>query len=415
MTKIQTIRGLEIIDSRGNPAVFVEMRSNTGEVGIGMVPSGASTGKQEAVELRDGNPRKYHGKGVTRALQNIEKEIAPVLIGKDPRDQLFIDQTMIDLDGTPNKGALGANAILGVSLAAAHLSANVQKKEIYQLFADYLPTLPIPMMNLLNGGAHADNTIDFQEFMIRPVGFTSFKERLRAGCEIYHTLKKILISKGLSTCVGDEGGFAPNLSSPEDALTLLVEAIEVSGYKAGTEVTLALDCAAGFFYEDGFYLTQKKGGSLAKRTSDEQVSYLEYLVRNFPIDSIEDPLDEHDWKGWKRLTEKLGSSIQLVGDDLFVTNVMLLKQGIKQNVANAVLIKPNQIGTLSETLETIHLAKRSHYKTIISHRSGETEDTTIADIAVALATGQIKIGAPCRGERTAKYNRLLYIEKLLNS
>ncbi|MBS0585959.1 MAG: phosphopyruvate hydratase [Verrucomicrobia bacterium] len=413
MTKIQTIRGLEILDSRGNPTILVEMRATNGKIGIGMVPSGASTGALEALELRDKDPTKYHGKGVTKAIWNIENEIAPELIGKDPTDQAKIDRIMLDLDGTPNKTNLGANAILGVSLAAAHLSAAVQEKELFEIFKNGPTILPIPMLNVINGGAHANNSIDFQEFMIRPIGFTTFKERLRAGAEIFQTLKKILEQKGFPTTVGDEGGFAPNLSSPEEVLSLLVDAIVDSGYEPGTEVTLALDCAASFFYEDGYYFVGKKKGSTAKRTSKEQVAYLESLVETYPIDSLEDALDEKDWEGWQFLTQRLSSSVQLVGDDLFVTNPALLKQGIKQNVANAILIKPNQIGTLTETIATVDLAKRYNYRTVMSHRSGETEDTTIADLSVALATGQIKTGAPDRSDRTAKYNRLLYIEKFL--
>jgi enolase len=413
MTKIQTIRGLEILDSRGNPTVLVEMRSTNGKIGIGMVPSGASTGALEALELRDKDPTRYHGKGVIKAIWNIENEIAPELIGKDPTDQAKVDRIMIDLDGTPNKTNLGANAMLAVSLAAAHLSAAVQEKELFEIFKNGPTILPIPMLNVINGGAHANNSIDFQEFMIRPIGFTTFKERLRAGAEIFQTLKKILEQKGFPTTVGDEGGFAPNLSSPEEVLSLLVDAIVDSGYEPGTEVTLALDCAASFFYEDGYYFVGKKKGSTAKRTSKEQVAYLESLVEAYPIDSLEDALDEKDWEGWKFLTQRLSSSVQLVGDDLFVTNPLLLKQGIKQNVANAILIKPNQIGTLTETIATVDLAKRYNYRTVMSHRSGETEDTTIADLSVALATGQIKTGAPDRSDRTAKYNRLLYIEKFL--
>lgn len=412
MTKIKQIRGTEILDSRGTPTLLVVITLENGVIGKSMVPSGASTGIHEALELRDKDPKRFHGKGVLKALHNVENEIAKALIGQDVEEQEKIDQIMIDLDGTPNKSRLGANAILGVSLAAATAAAKSLQQHLFAYLSKETYLLPTPMMNIINGGAHASNLIDFQEFMIRPIGFSSFKEKIRVGAEIFHTLKTLLTQKGFSIAVGDEGGFAPDLQSTEEALSFVVAAIEKAGYLPGKEVTIALDCAASFFYEEGGYLVSKKGKSKEKRSYKDQVDYLISLTNRFPIDSIEDGLAEEDWDGWKLLTEKLQKKVQLVGDDLFVTNPHFLQRGIKENIANAILIKPNQIGTLTETLHTIALAKKHHYKTIISHRSGETEDTFIADLAVATASGQIKTGSLSRSERTAKYNRLLEIEQL---
>ena len=372
-----------------------------------MVPSGASTGMHEAIELRDGDLKRYGGKGVQKAITNIEELIFPELRGEDPCDQEAIDELMIRLDGTPNKGRLGANAILGVSLATARAAANLKEKPLYlyiQEISKGILSFPMPMMNILNGGAHADNGIAFQEFMIRPKRFHLMHERIRVGAEIFVSLKKLLAIEGLSTAVGDEGGFAPHLNSNEEALEFIVKAIEKAGYKAGEDVSIALDCAANFFYADGYYLNDKK-------STEEYIDYLVSLCKKFPIDSIEDGLEEADWNGWKLLTERLGKSIQIVGDDIFVTNPLFLKKGITLGVANAILIKLNQIGTLTETLHTIKMAKENHYRTIISHRSGETEDTFIADLAVGTNAGQIKTGSLSRSDRTSKYNRLLYIEK----
>ncbi len=388
---------LEILDSRGNPTLQVTVQSDGGFIGKAAVPSGASTGEHEAVELRDNDPKRFGGKGVLKAVSNVNGPIAKVLKGKSLFDQKEIDETMIKLDGTPNKQNLGANAILGVSLAVAKCAAASKKLPLYRyLGGPNVNTLPCPMMNIINGGMHADNNLDFQEFMIRPVGAPSFKEGIRYGSEIFHTLKKLLSKKGLATSVGDEGGFAPNLSSHEEAIELILEAITQAGYKPGEEITLALDCAASEFAK--------------KITSIKQTEYLSNLVKQYPIDSIEDGLDQNDWEGWAHLTKVLGDKVQLVGDDLFVTNAKFLARGIKENVANAILIKVNQIGTLTETVETINLAKKHNYKTVISHRSGETEDTTIADLSVAFEMGQIKTGSMSRSERTAKYNRLLEIE-----
>lgn len=414
MSGIQNIQGIEILDSRGNPTVAAIVTLENGVREIAMVPSGASTGMHEAIELRDHDPKRFCGKGTLQAIFNIEHLILPALKGKDPCNQSELDEIMIDLDGTPNKSILGANAILGVSLAISKAAARLMQLPLYQYIrslSNTMLSLPMPMMNILNGGAHADNLIDFQEFMIRPIGFTSMHERIRVGAEIFHALKKLLSQKGLSTSVGDEGGFAPNLASNEEALEYIVKAIEKAGFIPGVDVTIALDCAATFFYEDGYYLTGKKQGSSDKKTSEEYVEYLASLVENFPIDSIEDGLEENDWDGWKLLSEYLGDKIQLVGDDLFVTNPLFLQKGIERSIANAILIKLNQIGTLTETLSTIQMAKSHHYQTIISHRSGETEDTFIADLAIGTGAGQIKTGSLSRSDRNAKYNRLLLIEK----
>jgi enolase len=408
MTKIKKIRGIEILDSRGNPTIYVSITLSNGIIGSASVPSGASTGEHEAIELRDNDKKRYHGKGVLKAIQNIEGPIFKALEGKEIQDQKGIDQTLIDLDGTENKSTLGANAILGVSLAVAQSIALVQNKPLFETISQPPYSLPIPMMNIINGGAHANNTIDFQEFMIRPVGLSSFHEQIQAGAEIFHTLKKLLSERGFPTTVGDEGGFAPNLASNEEALEYISLSIEKAGYKLGTEITIALDCAASFFYKKPHYVVDK-----TSRNVDEQIAYLKKLTQSFPIDSIEDGLDENDWEGWQKLTLALGEKIQLVGDDIFVTNPKYLQRGINQKIANAILIKPNQIGTLTETLETISLAKKQGYKAIISHRSGETESTFIADLAVATNAGQIKTGSLSRSERTAKYNRLLSIEKML--
>ncbi len=411
MTKIKKITGSECLDSRGLPTICVTIQLSNGIEGFAMVPSGASTGKHEALELRDGDPSRYFGKGVLKAIEHIEYIIAPEVIGMNISDIQAIDRKMIDLDGTPNKSRLGANAILGVSLAAAHTAAKDAHLPLYQFLAAGSPiSLPMPMMNILNGGAHASNTVDFQEFMIIPHGGTTMKDRIRMGAEIFHTLKKILEKRGLSTSVGDEGGFAPNLQSNEEALQLIIDAIEKAGYTPGDEVSIALDCAASYLYCQNGYFIHKKGGKTDVRTSKEQIEYLADLCDRFPISSIEDGLDENGWSDWKEMTTTLGGKIQIVGDDIFVTNPKYLKRAISEEVANAILIKPNQIGTLTETLETIEIAKKSGYKTIISHRSGETEDTTIADLAVATNAGQIKTGSLCRAERTCKYNRLLAIE-----
>ena len=409
MSAIFDVHGRMILDSRGNPTIEVEVTTEEGIVGRAAVPSGASTGEHEAVELRDGDATQWKGKGVSKALANIEREIAPQLIGLDVFDQRGIDQRMIELDGTPNKGRLGANAILGVSMAVANAAARVLGQPLYRYIGGTSACdTPVPMMNVLNGGSHADNNVDIQEFMIVPVGADTFAEGLRCGTEIYHTLKGVIKARGLMTSVGDEGGFAPNLGSNEEALELLAEAVEKAGYALGRDVVLALDVAASEFYADGVYTID--GGT---KTSAEMVTYYQGLADRFPLFSIEDGLDENDWEGWAQLTEALGSKLQLVGDDLFVTNVERLSRGIDTNVANAVLIKVNQIGTLSETLDTIEMAHKNGYRCVISHRSGETEDTTIADLAVATNAGQIKTGAPCRSERVAKYNQLLRIESEL--
>ena len=409
---IKNIHAREILDSRGVPTIQTEVILECGCHGAASVPSGASTGSNEALELRDGDPSRYFGKGVLKAVANVNEIIAPALIGLNVFNQTTIDGIMIDLDGTDNKSSLGANAILSVSLAVSRAAAACLNTPLYH----YLGTpnsnvMPVPMMNIINGGAHSSSPIAFQEFMIRPIGADTFKEGLRIGAEVFHSLKKLLSAKGLSTAVGDEGGFAPALRSKTEALDLIMSAIERAGYVPGEDVTLALDCAASEFYRDGSYDYRVFEGKDADVFSPiEQVNYLARLVRDYPIDSIEDGMAENDWDGWKLLTKELGDNIQLVGDDLFVTNVKFLEKGIKQKCANAVLVKPNQIGTLSETLETIDLAQSKGYSAIISHRSGETEDTIIADLAVATNCGQIKTGSLSRSERTAKYNRLMKIE-----
>lgn len=399
----------EILDSRGNPTVEVEIVLEDGTVGRAAVPSGASTGAHEAVELRDGDVRRYKGKGVIQAVENVNDAIADALIGLDATRQIEIDELLMRLDGTPNKGKLGANAILGVSMAVAKAAANYVGLPLYQyLGGTNAHELPVPMMNILNGGQHADNNVDIQEFMIMPVGAANFSEALRMAVEIYHTLKAILKEKGLGTGLGDEGGFAPNLKSNAEALDVIVEAIEKAGFKPGEEVQLAMDVAASEFYKGGKYHMLAEG---APKTSTQMINYLAELVEKYPIVSIEDGLAEDDWKGWVALTKKLGDKVQLVGDDLFVTNVERLATGIEKGVANAILIKVNQIGTLTETFRAVEMAKRAGYTAIVSHRSGETEDTTMADIAVALNAGQIKSGAPARTDRVAKYNQLLRIEE----
>jgi len=409
--KIQRVHAREVLDSRGQPTVEVEVTLKNGVVGRATVPSGASTGAHEAVELRDGGTR-FLGKGVTRAVKHVDEKIAPRLRGKDARDQAAIDQIMLDLDGSANKGKLGANAILGVSLAVAHAQARAQGLSLYRyLGGAQVKTLPVPMLNVLNGGAHADNNVDVQEFMIVPHGMKSYKEALRAAAEIFQTLKKVLHDRSLSTSVGDEGGFAPRVSSNAAAIELLLEAIAQAGYKVGTQVALALDVASSEFFEDGKYVFKKSDGHA--RSPDDMVRLYEDWLRQYPIISIEDGCAEDDWEGWKMLTRALGKKVQLVGDDVFVTNQVRLKRGIDTGVANSILVKVNQIGSLSETLATMALAKQAGYTTVMSHRSGETEDVTIADLAVATNAGQIKTGAPCRGERTAKYNQLLRIEEEL--
>ncbi|BAZ43034.1 phosphopyruvate hydratase [Chondrocystis sp. NIES-4102] len=406
---IEAIAAREILDSRGRPTIEAEVRLETGAVGLAQVPSGASTGSFEAHELRDGDHNRYDGKGVLTAVRNVKEKITPVLLNVDALEQATVDQLMIDRDGSPNKKNLGANAILAVSLATAKAAAEEIQLPLYRYLGSPLSNvLPVPMMNVINGGSHADNNVDFQEFMIMPVGADSFREALRWGAEVFAALSKVLGSKNLLTGVGDEGGYAPNLGSNQEALDLLITAIEKAGYKPGEEVALAMDVAASEFYQDGQYTYD--GGS---HSPEEFISYLSELVDKYPIISIEDALHEDDWDNWKVLTQKLGSRIQLVGDDLFVTNKTRLQKGIELGVGNAVLIKLNQIGTLTETLETIDLATRSGYRSVISHRSGETEDTTIADLAVATRAGQIKTGSLCRSERVAKYNRLLRIEEEL--
>ena len=415
--KIQNIEAIEILDSRGNPSLQVEVITEDGYVGVASVPSGASTGSFEAMELRDGEKNRYLGKGVQKAVENVNKKIAKIIIGMNVYEQRKIDEEMIRLDDTPNKSNLGANSILGVSLAVAKAATNSLGMELHSYIGGINGNeLPIPMMNILNGGKHSDNNISIQEFMIMPVGDITFSERLRRGAEIYHTLKKVLKEKGYSVAVGDEGGFAPNLESEEQALDIIVEAIKKSGYEPGKDIMLALDIASTEMYEEakkinktGYYFWKTKDF----KTKDEMIEYIEELCSKYPIYSIEDGLAEEDWESWQILTKKLGNKVQLVGDDLFVTNPKRLRRGIEKNVANSILIKPNQIGTLTETLDTIKLATKNGYTTVISHRSGETEDTTIADIAVAVNAGQIKTGAPCRTDRIAKYNRLLYIENEL--
>jgi len=412
MTIIADVYARQVLDSRGNPTVEVEVYLESGVLGRAIVPSGASTGAYEAVELRDGNPEVYLGKGVTKAVDNVNEVIAPELVGLDARDQVGIDQLLIDLDGTPNKSKLGANAILGVSMAVARAAAEELGVELYEYLGGFnAKTLPVPMMNILNGGEHADNNVDIQEFMVMPVGAESFSEAVRMGAEIFHSLKSVLKSKGLNTAVGDEGGFAPNLSSNEEAITTIIAAIEKAGYKPGEQVFLALDVAATELYQDGKY--EFKGEGIT-RTTDEMISFYQELVSKYPIISIEDGLSEDDWEGWNKLTKAIGDKVQLVGDDLFVTNTERLARGIAEGTGNSILVKVNQIGTLTETFDAIEMAKRAGYTAVISHRSGESEDTTIADIAVATNAGQIKTGAPSRTDRVAKYNQLLRIEDKLS-
>ena len=413
--RIMDIRGREVLDSRGTPTIEADVVLENGVVGRASVPSGASTGENEALELRDGDKRRYGGKGVTKAVANINERIAPVLHGCNVYNQRELDKLMLELDGTPTKRNLGANAMLGVSLALARAAAKSCGMPLYRYIGGTnAHVLPVPMMNLLNGGRHSDAPIAFQEFMVRPIGARSIRQAIQMGAEVFGALKSVLRKRGYSTAVGDEGGFAPALRGTEEALESLVQAIEAAGYKPGKEVTLALDCAASEYYKDGVYdYSLFEGPNGSRRTSAEQVYYLERLVGLYPIDSIEDGMAENDWEGWAMLTERIGDRCQLVGDDLFVTNVKYLRKGIEQNCANSVLVKVNQIGTLSETLDTIEMARRNGYSTIISHRSGETEDTTIADIAVAVNAGQIKTGSMSRSDRIAKYNQLIRIEEAL--
>ena len=412
MSAIREMRGRQILDSRGNPTVEVDVVLESGARGRAAVPSGASTGEKEAVELRDGDKKRWMGKGVSKAIANISNTIAPRLLGMEAFDQAAVDRAMIELDGTKTKGRLGANAILGVSLAVARAAAVESGQPLYRyLGGANARVLPVPMMNIINGGAHADNRLDLQEFMIMPVGAKRFSEAIRMATEVFHTLKALLKQRGLSTAVGDEGGFAPDLQSNEEALSLIVEAIEGAGYRPGRDIALALDAAASEFYEKGCYRLEAE--KQPERSSEEMIRYYARLVDRYPILSIEDGLSELDWKGWRMLTERLGDRVQLVGDDIFVTNVEIFAQGIREGIANSILIKLNQIGTLSETLEAIELAKRSGYTAVISHRSGETEDTTIADVAVAVNTGLIKTGSLSRTDRVAKYNQLLRIEEEL--
>ncbi|MCE5168342.1 phosphopyruvate hydratase [Paenibacillus profundus] len=413
MTMIMDVYAREVLDSRGNPTVEVEVKLESGGFGHAIVPSGASTGAHEAVELRDGDKGRFMGKGVETAVKNVNEIIAPEIIGMDALDQVLIDRTMIELDGTPNKGKLGANAILAVSMAVARAAAHALDMPLYTYLGGFnAKQLPVPMMNIINGGEHADNNVDVQEFMILPVGAPNFKEALRMGAEIFHNLKSVLQGKGLNTAVGDEGGFAPNLGSNEEAIQIIIEAIEKAGYKPGEEVFLGMDVASTEFYKDGKYTLAGEGKSF---TSAEFVDLLASWVDKYPIITIEDGCSEDDWEGWKLLTDKLGSKVQLVGDDLFVTNTERLSRGISEGIGNSILIKVNQIGTLTETFEAIEMAKRAGYTAVVSHRSGESEDSTIADIAVATNAGQIKTGAPSRTDRVAKYNQLLRIEDNLGS
>ena len=415
MSLIVSVHAREILDSRGNPTIEVEVTTQSGYFGRAAVPSGASTGENEALELRDGDKSRYLGKGVLKAVNNVNNVIAEEIIGMDATDQKGIDYKMLEIDGTPSKSNLGANAILGVSLAVAKAAAAFHGLPLFRYIGGVnAVTLPVPMMNIINGGSHSDAPVAFQEFMIRPIGAPSFSEGLRMGAEVFHALKKVLKGRGLSTAVGDEGGFAPNLEGTEDALETIIKAISAAGYKPGIDITIALDPAASEFYSDGIYNYAKfecpKG---ARKTSKEQVDYFEKLIGKYPIDSIEDGMAENDWDGWKMLTERIGKQCQVVGDDVFVTNVEYLKKGIDMGCANSILIKVNQIGTLTETLDTIEMAHRAGYTTVTSHRSGETEDSTIADIAVATNSGQIKTGSLSRTDRIAKYNQLLRIEELL--
>jgi enolase len=412
MFDIEFVIGREVLDSRGNPTVEAEVVLSGGAVGRAIVPSGASTGSREALELRDSDLERFGGKGVLRAVEHVNGPLAEAVEDLDARDQLGVDQSLLDTDGTDNKASMGANAMLAVSMAVAHAAAEASGLPLYQYFGGCgARSLPVPMMNILNGGAHADNSVDFQEFMVMPVGFASFSEGLRAGVEIFHTLKKVLGKRGLSTAVGDEGGFAPNLGSNREALELIMEAIDAAGYAAGDQVALAMDVAASEFFADDAYNLDGEGRT--GLTADDLIEMYGELVSDFPIVSIEDGLAEGDWEGWKRLNDALGAGIQLVGDDLLVTNPLIIAEGIERDVANSVLIKLNQIGTLSETLDAIEMAHRAGWTAVISHRSGETEDTTIADLAVGLNTGQIKTGSACRTDRIAKYNRLLRIEEEL--
>ena len=413
--EIDEVRALEVLDSRGNPTVQVEVVLEDGSQGVALVPSGASTGSFEAVELRDGDKSRYLGKGVLKAVENVNTIIRDKIIGMNAYDQVGLDKTLIELDGTENKGKLGANATLGVSLAVARAAASSLGMELYNYIGGInAKVLPTPMMNIMNGGKHADSTLSIQEFMIMPVGAKSFTECMRMGAEVYHNLKKVLKDKGLSTAVGDEGGFAPNVKDEDEALAIIMEAIEKAGYKPGEDICLALDCAATEMYDEakkigkeGDYHFWKIG---VTKTCDEMIDFIEDLCTRYPIISVEDGLAEEDWDGWKKLTDRLGSKVQLVGDDLFVTNIKRLQKGLDLGVTNSILIKLNQIGTLTETLDAIELAKKNGYTAVVSHRSGETEDTTLADVAVATNAGQIKTGAPCRTDRVAKYNRLLNIE-----
>lgn len=413
--RIESIKGREILDSRGNPTVEVEVRLESGIIGRASVPSGASTGENEALELRDNDKSRYGGKGVMKAVYNVNNVIAPALTGWSVLQQRAIDNKMLELDGTKTKSKLGANAILGVSLAVAKAAANYLDIPLYRYIGGVNTyTLPVPMMNIINGGSHSDAPIAFQEFMIRPVGAKSFREGLRMGAEVFHALKKVLHDRGLSTAVGDEGGFAPSLNGTEDALESIIAAIKAAGYEPGKDIMIGMDCASSEFYKNGVYdYTIFEGEKGKKRTSDEQIDYLEELINKYPIDSIEDGMSENDWEGWKKLTERIGDRCQLVGDDLFVTNVEFLSKGIEMGCGNSILIKVNQIGSLSETLDAIEMAHRHGYTSVTSHRSGETEDATIADIAVATNSGQIKTGSLSRSDRMAKYNQLLRIEEEL--
>ncbi|MGQ0811598.1 MAG: phosphopyruvate hydratase [Nitrospiraceae bacterium] len=414
MSAIREIKARQILDSRGNPTVEVDVVLESGARGRAAVPSGASTGEKEAVELRDGDKKRWMGKGVSKAVANVSKVIAPKLLGMEAFDQAAIDHAMIELDGTKTKGKLGANAILGLSLAVAKAAAHETAQPLYRyLGGTNARTLPVPLMNIINGGAHADNRLDLQEFMIMPVGASRFSEALRMATEVFHTLKSLLKKKGLHTAVGDEGGFAPDLQSNEEALSLITQAIEVAGYRPGRDIALALDCAASELYDKGRYMLDAEKNP--ERSSEEMIGYYGKLLDRYPILSIEDGLSELDWKGWRILTERLGKRVKLVGDDIFVTNVEIFSKGIKEGIGNSILIKLNQIGTLTETLEAIELAKRSGYTAVVSHRSGETEDTTIADVAVALNTGLIKTGSLSRTDRVAKYNQLVRIEEELGA
>ena len=410
MSEIVDVRGREILDSRGNPTIEADVFTADGAIGRAMVPSGASTGSREALELRDGDKSRYLGKGVQKAVSHINGPLKDALVGLEVTDQASVDQTMLDLDGTENKANMGANALLGVSLANAHAAAQERALPLYRYLSAGPYNLPVPMMNIINGGAHADNSVDLQEFMILPVGAGSIREAVRYGAEVFHALASVLKGRGMATAVGDEGGFAPNLPSNESAIEVILEAIEKAGFKAGSDIYLGLDVASSEFYEDGVYNLASEG---RKFSAAEFTDYLANWVDQYPIITIEDGMDEGDWEGWKLLTEKLGSKVQLVGDDLFVTNTKILQRGIDEKIANSILIKVNQIGTLSETLAAIEMAKNAGYSAVISHRSGETEDTTIADLVVATATGQIKTGSLSRSDRVAKYNQLMRIEDQL--